>query len=269
MTCITPTEANSANNVFDPKCGTKVFVSFLSNFNHVKGDYLEYIKKINDPILRHIFIYFVQYYVDGYNYYHDSNQVYRSAACSYLRHWLQEKKDLFTYGGNCSTKKELWDNNIINLLDMLKNKNTIPDNKSRKPWCDNIPLISATIYPHELFSPNCEESIPQESIRTYPIPLSVTEKCECPQNAVHEIPSPPDQASEADRTKNLAVTSGFTAVGTLGTLFFLYRFTPMASWFRRTGMNNVGTDLYMDAGAPDGFLSMQNGNGGNNLFYQP
>ncbi|KMZ77307.1 hypothetical protein PVIIG_06408 [Plasmodium vivax India VII] len=47
----------------------------------------------------------------------------------------------------------------------------------------------------------------------------------------------------------------------------LLQFTPMASWFRRPGMNNIGTDLYMDPGTPDGFLRMQGGSGNNNIFY--
>ncbi|SCA59827.1 hypothetical protein PVC01_000027400 [Plasmodium vivax] len=49
----------------------------------------------------------------------------------------------------------------------------------------------------------------------------------------------------------------------------LLQFTPMASWFRRPGMSNIGTGLYMDQGGADSFLRMQGGDGGNNLFYHP
>ncbi|SCO71512.1 hypothetical protein PVC01_050037800 [Plasmodium vivax] len=263
-------EEDTTENEFEPRCGTKIFESFRPNFNRVKNEHLNYIKGINDPILRHIFIYFIQYYIDGFNYFKKSQKSHRSEACKYLNRWLQDKKDLFTHGEKCETKIELWETEIGNLWNMLnKTEYTILDDKKPTLWCEQISLNQKTTYPVELTSLKCEESISRESSSSVPPPQSVEAKCVCPQTVDLETLAQPDHIPETDRTKNLAVTSGFTAAGTLGTLFFLYRFTPMASWFRRTGMNNVGTDLYMDAGAPDGFLSMQNGNGGNNLFYQP
>ncbi|SCO65753.1 VIR protein [Plasmodium vivax] len=260
-------KTDSKDNEFEPRCGTKIFIPILSNFNHVKGQYLNHINEIKDPILRHISIYFVQYYIDGYHYYRESGLTHRNAACQYLKQWLQEKKDLFTYGERCNTKKELWESKFESLWNIIKNDNTISKKNENNPWCTKTTLSGTTTYPDALTSPNCEERISQESSSTYVPPLTVTEKCECLQNADHEIPSQAVQPPETDRTKNLVVTSGFTAFGTLGTLLVLYKFTPMSSWFRRRGMNNVGTDLYMGPGAADSFLRMQHDNGGNNLFY--
>ncbi|SCA59582.1 VIR protein [Plasmodium vivax] len=257
-------------NKFYVDCSAKVFDRFLPRFYNVKGEYLDHIKKITDPILKYVSIYLVEYYIDGYNYYHNSEESHRTEACGYLNKWLQEKKDLFTYGEKCKTKMNLWTNEIETLWKMLKiNKYTIPDNNSRKPWCNEITLTHKTIYPSALTSMKCEESISQDYRSTYSPPSPVTEKCECSPSEVPVTPEQLDHPVETDRTKNLAVTSGFTAAGTLGTLFFLYRFTPMMSWFRRPGMNNVGTDLYMNPGGAESFISMQQGNGSNNLFYQP
>ncbi|KMZ89653.1 hypothetical protein PVMG_05938 [Plasmodium vivax Mauritania I] len=117
----------------------------------------------------------------------------------------------------------LWENKIKTLWEKLKNEHTVPDGNKNKPWCDKIDYILKTKYPQVLTPLNCEENTSQESSSTFVSPLSFTERCECSQNPVHEIPSQPVQPPETDRTKNLAVTSGFTAAGTLGTLFFLYR----------------------------------------------
>ncbi|KMZ88684.1 hypothetical protein PVBG_05540 [Plasmodium vivax Brazil I] len=150
---------------------------------------------------------------------------------------------------------------------MIKIHYTI-DNKGTIPWCKNFDVYEKTSFPDWLTLHDCEEKKYQEQCSEVHIP-KITTDCECPKNEVSLIPSETVKAPEADRTKNIAVTSGFTAAGTLGTLFFLYRFTPMMSWFRRPGMNNVGTDLYMNPGGAESFISMQQGNGSNNLFYQP
>ncbi|KMZ76892.1 hypothetical protein PVIIG_06416 [Plasmodium vivax India VII] len=153
---------------------------------------------------------------------------------------------------------------------MIKNEYTITEyNNKKEPWCSKYPYDLKTRYPDKLTPLKCEESISKESIIAHSLPQPDKTDCDCSQNVIPVTLALPDEPLEKDRTKNLAVTSGFTAFGTLGTLLVLYKFTPMASWFRRTGINNVGTDLYMDPGAPDGFLSMQNGNGSNNIFYQP
>ncbi|CAG9484369.1 unnamed protein product [Plasmodium vivax] len=256
-------------NEFYIECAQNTFETFHKKFDRVEGEYLDYIKNINDPILRHIFLYFIQYYIDGYYYFKDSDQGFRDTACSYLRYWLQEKKDLFTYGERCQTKKGLWEEKIKILLDTLKKNHTLTKTIENKPWCDHFTLSLTSEYPGTLPSPKCEERFSQESSITYPPPQPVKTECECAKIEDSVIPLQPVQPQETDPTKNLAVTSGFTAVGTLGTLFFLYRFTPMMSWFRRPGMNNIGTDLYMNPGGAESFLSMQQDNGSNNLFYQP
>ncbi|KMZ87955.1 hypothetical protein PVBG_05403 [Plasmodium vivax Brazil I] len=148
-------------------------------------------------------------------------------------------------------------------------------NTAINSWCNYRELIRNASFPPGVNFPNFEKVVSHEpSSVNCPLP-SVQTQCNCTPCEMPGI-SPQidltpqtDQTTQTDRTKNLAVTSGFTAVGTLGTLFFLYRFTPMMSWFRRPGMNNVGTDLYMNPGGAESFLSMQKDNGSNNLFYHP
>ncbi|GAB69604.1 CYIR protein, partial [Plasmodium cynomolgi strain B] len=214
---------NSKKNEFYIKCGTEIFKPFLPNFYSVKNEYLNYIKEINDPILRHISIYFVQYYIDGYHYYGESHHTYRSEACKYLNRWLQEKKDLFTYGEQCQTKMNLWESKFKNLWDMLKNEYTIPNTNEKKPWCDKINLSLTTKYPHELTSLNCVESISQESSSSDPRPQQVITDCECTETVVPISLAQQNHVPEMDRTKNIVATSGFTAFGTIGTLLLLYK----------------------------------------------
>ncbi|KMZ96493.1 hypothetical protein PVNG_06515, partial [Plasmodium vivax North Korean] len=212
-------------NLFYSKCGTEVFKSYPESWNNIDRSYIEHINNIKDPILRHIFIYFVKYYIDGYHYYHDSGQTHRSEACQYLNRWLQEKKDLFTYGQKCPKKLNLWTEEIKILWDKLKiNEYFIPDVKdTRKPWCDKIDYIDKTTFPDTFTPPNCEESISQVFISANCPPPPDKEECICSPSEVPVTLAQTDELSGTDRTKNLAVTSGFTAAGTLGTLFFLYR----------------------------------------------
>ncbi|SCA60512.1 VIR protein [Plasmodium vivax] len=255
------------SNVFDPRCGTYIFTPFRPSFDNVEEKYLNIIKKINDPTLKYVSIYLVQYYKDGYKYFGNSDRTHKNEACTYFIQWLQEKKELFTYGGYCEKKEELWNKEIEALWNTL-----ISDyqkkSKDTNAWCRDLQKTFKTELPSNVNSPKCEESISHESKSTELSPLPVQTECNC-QNVDPVISLQPDQAAEKDPTKNIAVTSGFTAAGTLGTLFFLYRFTPMMSWFRRPGMNNVGTDLYMNPGGAESFLSMQQDNGSNNIFYQP
>ncbi|SCA60224.1 hypothetical protein PVT01_000079700 [Plasmodium vivax] len=145
--------------------------------------------------------------------------------------------------------------------------------KENKSWCPDYKMSEFTKFPLGLTSPNCDETISEKSSSDVLLPITTEKDCPPCQTLpisprTDQLPQT-DQPLEKDQSKNLAVTSGFTAVGTLGNLFFLYRFTPMMSWFRRPGMNNVGTNLYMNPGGAESFLSMQQDNGSNNLFYHP
>ncbi|KMZ88465.1 hypothetical protein PVBG_05423 [Plasmodium vivax Brazil I] len=210
-------------NLFEYRCGTDVFKRFYKEWDPDFKNYLNHINEINDPILRHISMYFVQHYIDGHHYYRESDPTHRNAACQYIIHWLQEKKDLFTYGEKCKTKKELWKTNFDALLTMLKSKYIIKEYKITKPWCNDFELVELTSFDPGVTLNNCEENISQVSSSPCPSTLPNITNCECPQTVDPMIPSQQDQPPETDRTKNLAVTSGFTAAGTLGTLFFLYR----------------------------------------------
>ncbi|KMZ88749.1 hypothetical protein PVBG_05695, partial [Plasmodium vivax Brazil I] len=227
-------------NVFEPKCGIDVFETFRTSFDLEKDEYLDYINKINDPTLKYVSVYLVQYYKDGFNYFRNSEQTYRSEACNYLNKWLKEKHDLFTFGNNCAEKQKLWEKVIGKLwTDLTKDRRYFY--QSTDSWCTDRNYIFQTTFPLKVIELNCDKSISQETRSAISPPLTIqTERncppCSCPvisQETGHpqETGNPPErgnppeteQLSGTDRTKNLAVTSGFTAFGTLGTLLVLYK----------------------------------------------
>ncbi|KMZ83166.1 hypothetical protein PVBG_06343 [Plasmodium vivax Brazil I] len=204
--CKWPNKYDSKNNEFEYRCGTDVFETYYKDWDPDFKNYLNHINEINDPILKHISIYFVQHYINGYRYYHESGSNHRNTACQYLKHWLQEKKDLFTYGETCQTKIDLWDKVIGNLWNVLKNQYTVQDFYGKNPWCKKTPLSEKTEYPRELPPFNCEESLAQEPSSADPSSKSVPTECNC-QNVDPVLTPPLDQAPEKDLTKNIAVTS--------------------------------------------------------------
>ncbi|SCA82135.1 hypothetical protein PVC01_000119900 [Plasmodium vivax] len=152
---------------------------------------------------------------------------------------------------------------------MLKSDYTIIEDRNKKPWCDFTEKFQKTSFPHEVTLPNCKESISQKPYSEVPLPKEITTCCKCPENEVADSSQITDNTPDIQPTRKIAFTSGLTTAGTVGTLLLLYKYTPVSSWFRRRGMNNIGSDLYMNPGSPDGFLRMQHDNGGNNIFYQP
>ncbi|CAI7724072.1 hypothetical protein PVPAM_000020000 [Plasmodium vivax] len=186
FSCTSP-EKDKNDNEFYLECAHRTFETFHQNFDRVKDEYLDYIKKINDAILRHISLYFVQYYIDGYHYYHNSELVEINGACQYLNRWLEERKDLFTYGEQCPTKKESWDNAINALWDMLK-KDYPTSKKDGKPWCDKSTIKLTTKYPLELTSLKCDETISPETKSEELSLQSFDTNCKCPPSEVPVIP---------------------------------------------------------------------------------
>ncbi|KMZ76885.1 hypothetical protein PVIIG_05926 [Plasmodium vivax India VII] len=88
---------NSSQNEFYLNCAFKYISSQPEKLYNIDASYIKEINKIEDPILRHIFTYFVHYYINGYIYFKDSKQHFRNQACQHLNRWLEGKKDLFTY----------------------------------------------------------------------------------------------------------------------------------------------------------------------------
>ncbi|CAI7718389.1 hypothetical protein PVPAM_040013500 [Plasmodium vivax] len=224
MACNCPkTYERNGENAFEHMCGTEVFKTYHSVWDTRINEYLDYINNINDPILKYISLYFVQYYMDGFKYYRNSVKHYRDAACRYLNWWLQEKKDLFTFGNNCGTKLKLWENKIPTLWNMLKSDYTIFENKNKKPWCNNSELIILTKLPPGVTLTNCEESISQETYSEATLPKEITKDCICPEYEVPVCPQITDNTPDIQTTRKIAVTSGLTTAGTVGTLLLLYK----------------------------------------------
>ncbi|SCA82105.1 hypothetical protein, conserved [Plasmodium vivax] len=220
MACKCPEfDKETGKNFFEHKCGTDIFGTFYMKWDPDFEKYLNQINGIKDPILRYISIYFVQYYIDGYHYYRQSDPIPRYAACQYLTLWLQEKKDLFTYGGKHEKNKELWDTNFKALWNKLESNYLIKDGKEQKPWCKYFELSGLTDFHPRVTLTISEESTSQKPSISYSPPPPVETQCNCtpcemPDNSPKMDPSPQmdltlqtDQAPAADRTKNLAVTS--------------------------------------------------------------
>ncbi|GAB70006.1 hypothetical protein PCYB_007550, partial [Plasmodium cynomolgi strain B] len=167
----------------------------LRSLNHILGNLIIYplnfwiiLTELKNPILKYISYYFVQYYIYGYNYYKDSLQHHRNGACSYLNHWLEEKKDLFTYGGKCTENLRLWERNIESLWEMLdvQEYHIIKDKFEVKSWCKQIPRLSKlTNFPKEVNFSNCEERISGELYRVVPHDETITTECKCSE---YELP---------------------------------------------------------------------------------
>ncbi|KMZ96068.1 hypothetical protein PVNG_06387 [Plasmodium vivax North Korean] len=226
---------NKESNEFEPKCGTEIFKTYYIQWDHAIKNYLDHINKINDPVLRYISIYFVQYYIDGHKIFSNGIKRHTDGACLYLKQWLLKQKDLFTYGGLYKTKVELWKEKIPTLWKTLMKDYSTSGNNDPNSWCNYYELTQEASFPPGVNFPNFEKVISHEPRSKDSSLPSVKMESTCPpcqppvifaQTDQHpETYQPPqtDNPPEADRTKNLAVTSGFTAAGTLGTLFFLYR----------------------------------------------
>ncbi|KMZ89804.1 hypothetical protein PVMG_06192 [Plasmodium vivax Mauritania I] len=76
--CPVVDKSNNGKNLFEYRCGTDVFKRFYKEWDPDFKNYLNHINEINDPILRHISMYFVQHYIDGHHYYPRSTPRNRS-----------------------------------------------------------------------------------------------------------------------------------------------------------------------------------------------
>ncbi|GAB70049.1 hypothetical protein PCYB_007980, partial [Plasmodium cynomolgi strain B] len=196
-------------NEFQARCATNIFKPILSDFNQIKDDYLNYINKINDPILKYISLYFVKYYIDGYKYYHKSNKVHRDGACGYLRKWLQEKKDLYTFGGKCNINLRLWINHIGTLWYMFEGDKDylFLEGNVLKTWCKYYNMYDLTRFPSEVNLTNCDKIISHESGSQFTPLTSYDKECDCSEYYIPERSYITDNTQEKDTTKKFAVSS--------------------------------------------------------------
>ncbi|GAB70081.1 hypothetical protein PCYB_008300 [Plasmodium cynomolgi strain B] len=220
-------EKNSKSNVFKLKCADKIFKPFLNHFSHfdkLDDKCLDHINKIKDPILKYISVYLVQYYKDGYEYYKDSEKKERDAACQYLKLWLHEQKDLFTYGGMCTIKLWLWNNHIRTLWTLLEEDSyhLYREYDTMHEWCKYYGY-QYTKYPPGITLHNCEESISKELHSEDPLQKTIRTDCECSDYDFAVSSKITGNTPDINPTKKIAVTSGLTSVGTAGALLLLYK----------------------------------------------
>ncbi|KMZ87984.1 hypothetical protein PVMG_01721 [Plasmodium vivax Mauritania I] len=122
----------------------------------------------------------------------------------------------------CNKKLNLWKEKIESLWKILI-EDTKYFNNEKKPWCNNTLISFKSTFPTNMIMPKCVESIYEEPKSVDPYTQPVQTNCICPESIDTANLPQIDRPPEKDPTKNLAVTSGFTAFGTLGTLLVLYK----------------------------------------------
>lgn len=99
----------------------------------------------------------------------------------------------------------------------------IVKDKKEKPWCEKYEMTLQTTFPTEVSLPNCDERASLQPNRG----ASLHQPIETPRNSSEDevsVNSPQtDHAPDSHPTKEIAVSSGFTFLGTLGTLALLYK----------------------------------------------
>ncbi|SBS79982.1 PIR Superfamily Protein [Plasmodium ovale curtisi] len=250
--------------------------------------YLEHIQKIKDPILKHIALYLVENYEDAKKDFQKDDR--HNVPCSSLNRWLEQRRNFFTSGKECSVNANLWNDTIEKLWDKLfseKNNNL----------CKRLPNTSGG-YPQVLNSPNCYKHIPSNHISYDPKqPPSICQKrvisseCNYPEK-VTSCPKPvpcncdpapslpePHTSLECNYTGSkeldMITSSGFTFFGTCILFFILSKFTPLISWMYSRQIRGKSVPHYIGEEVTDDILASYSGNYNshyeerrNNILYQ-
>ncbi|SBT02051.1 PIR Superfamily Protein, partial [Plasmodium ovale curtisi] len=227
------------------------YLIYLNNLHSqnwvVKNElYLENIGKINDPILQHIFLYFVNNYEYGRSLYSTCEKVIRDEACQSLNKWLHRMKDMYTYAGKCTSKKNIWNAHINEFFELFKKDDTYKN----VPWCnvnnsDNIYMT--TTFPNGFTLHDCNNSVsevktfcmdenPQPNTEaspsTNPCPPCIS--CDSVEHALNIKSSPSEvipfhtQDSSSFMKIIISVLSTFLGIHVIHLL--LYKYTPIVSW---------------------------------------
>ncbi|VUZ95540.1 PIR protein [Plasmodium vivax] len=239
----------------------EAFNEVLSIFDKDYVDkYLDSIKNISDPILRHVALYLVENYEYAKKYFSKDGKRNHNTACKSLNRWLDQKKSFFTHAEKCQTNVKLWEKYIDPLWDKLHSNNN--GNKcERVEYFTNtlsIPseLLPATCYMHVPKNYKCTPPSPEKKFRLITMCPKISEQCsKCKEKGLLQLSTPNEQIAALARcplivplttlssTKYqvscevncpseihmIAFSVGVTFLGTLFILFFLYKCTSLSS----------------------------------------
>ncbi|GAW84264.1 variable surface protein [Plasmodium gonderi] len=281
----------------------KVRTNFTENFYK---KYIDKIKNMNDPILRHTALYLIENYEESKVYFDNIKYWKSSLACEMLNKWLDNKRSFFTHGEKCETNVNMWKNHIESIWDDLNNNNTSANNR-----CERKEIYAGNAYiPSELLPPVCYLHVPENYVCVQELPSHAnTVKSMCPRikdictrckskelpklstpenDNVHigECPlidkteffsSPQRQiyCEECPSTVNTVASTVFsTFLGTYIILFLLYKFTPLGSLLskrtikkKRLKKNFMQEVPYEECESPRN-NNTQHGSIRNNIYYQ-
>ncbi|KMZ77227.1 hypothetical protein PVIIG_06404 [Plasmodium vivax India VII] len=222
-----------------------MFSDVKSDFSSVTGTYLNTIKNIEDPILKHISLYLVNNYNNAKPHFCKSGNHVKDKACSNLNRWLDQKKSIYTSATTCKKNSEAWTKHIDSLWEQLdKNndgtkciRNEIFSKESNLPQklnpytcyehvpenhtCTAVQVVNSKT---EESCSTCNTTCPQcpnnctnlESTRRSQYPTSTPDDITtmCPQISPHDFPS---------LIPTISISVCFTLLGVFILQFFLYK----------------------------------------------
>ncbi|SBT02417.1 PIR Superfamily Protein [Plasmodium ovale curtisi] len=290
---------NGVNSHETPREYALKFSMIPYNFNIKKGDIINYIKKIDDPLLQQVSLYLTYHYEQGHlNFANCPIRDNRSTACQYLNQWSWKIKNIFTCSEKCAKKNELWKTHIDTLWDLLKINFTNINNPKNTPWCtrydkhtyNQTPVPESMKLTFEQNVNNYSNSINTQSTlmcenntSLSTTPVQVIAPCDsnfiCPSESSERLSqqeNPPTEIPNLNCSLDLkfyiALSALFTFLGTISFFFLLYKFTPLKSWIIRSSNSKNGIDRYINE-ETDEFLNtyensdMPTKNKRNHLFY--
>ncbi|SBT56326.1 PIR Superfamily Protein [Plasmodium ovale wallikeri] len=180
------------------------YFRIYKQFNNVNNIVNAKVFQSNNIFLRNVALYFSEFYneikvICSIN---DQCPGRCKEHCNYLNLWLDEKRDLYTSGGNCTYNKKLWDEYIEELWKELK------QNSGETPFeCERSKVVVNDQFP--------KEGIPNDCGSPVPVQFSLT--CDnVPDHDLKEIQYIDRPISTASK---IASSMGY--------------FTPLGLWFNR------------------------------------
>ncbi|SBT58509.1 PIR Superfamily Protein [Plasmodium ovale wallikeri] len=224
--------------------------------------YLENVGKINDPILQHIFLYFVNNYEYGRSLYRMCTKVIRHGACQSLNKWLHRMKDMYTYAGKCTSKKNIWDAHINEFIELFKKYDAYKD----EVWCNinnDDKFYITTTFPNGFNYHDCNNSVsevktfcmdknPQpdkeDSPSTNACPPCIS--CDSVDHALNIQSSPseviPFHIQDSSSFMKIIISVLSTFLGTHVIHLLLYKYTPIVSWLYSKKLKKKSLGSYIN-----------------------
>ncbi|KMZ80780.1 hypothetical protein PVIIG_03147 [Plasmodium vivax India VII] len=183
----------------------EAFNEVLSIFDKDYVDkYLDSIKNISDPILRHVALYLVQNYEYAKKYFSEDGKRNHNPACESLNIWLDQKKSFFTHAEKCQSNVKLWKKYIDPLWDKLHSNND-GNTCERLEYFTNtlsIPseLLPATCYMHVPKNYKCTPPSPEKKFRLITMCPKISEQCsKCKEKGLLQLSTPNEQVAALAR----------------------------------------------------------------------